>query len=183
MLHLCSAAKDPGTAGELSFARETSPSILGRTLRFAQHDRRRPDPTKFGHARHKGTRQICARPNARSAVRAVHKEARSFFVISTKAEGRAEKSGHEWTTRQIRGQMSRLRCTPLDMTNSAGFPPNRGEPQRGHVLNCHFLSCTLRNAYRSKRLSHAGAAGMMRCEMIAASGDDGFLLDGGCLWT
>jgi hypothetical protein len=34
-----------------------------------------------------------------------------FFVISTKAEGRAEKSGRARTTRYIRGQMSRLRST------------------------------------------------------------------------
>jgi hypothetical protein len=38
-------------------------------------------------------------------------------VISTKAEGRVEKSAGEWTTRQIRGQISRLRFAPLEMTN------------------------------------------------------------------
>jgi hypothetical protein len=43
------------------------------------------------------------------------------FVISTKAGGRAEKSGREWTTRPIRSQMSRLRCASLDMTDGATF--------------------------------------------------------------
>ncbi len=42
-------------------------------------------------------------------------------VIPTKAGGRVEKSGCEGTLRQIRGQMPRLRCAPLGMTNSAGF--------------------------------------------------------------
>jgi hypothetical protein len=41
---------------------------------------------------------------------------RGSIVISTKAGGRVEKSGCEWTTRYIRGQMSRLRFAPLDMT-------------------------------------------------------------------
>jgi len=73
------------------------------------------------------------------------------LVISTKAEGRAEKSGREWTMRHIRGQMSRLRCTAkaqhlvflasifgcgrrprralLDMTN-AGAQPGRAAALR-----------------------------------------------------
>ena len=50
-----------------------------------------------------------------------------FSVISTKAAGRVEKSGRECALRQIRGQMSRLRFAPLDMTDSARFPPNRGQ--------------------------------------------------------
>jgi len=44
------------------------------------------------------------------------------LVISTKAEGRAEKSGREWTLRYTRGQMSRLRFAPLDMTNPWRHP-------------------------------------------------------------
>jgi hypothetical protein len=53
------------------------------------------------------------------------------FVISTKAEGRAERvpkreltrlgsqeSGWEWTMRHMRGQMSRLRFASLDMTSA-----------------------------------------------------------------
>jgi len=52
-------------------------------------------------------------------------------VISTKAEGRAEKSGGEWALRQIRGQMSRLRFAPLDMTNADVVPPY--EPGTGYA--------------------------------------------------
>jgi len=63
----------------------------------------------------------------------------SFIVIPTKAEGRAEESGREWALREIRGQMSRLRCASLDMTNSARLPPNRGKTQPRRVLNNHFL--------------------------------------------
>ncbi len=44
------------------------------------------------------------------------------LVISTKAEGRMEKSGRAGMTRQMRGQMSRLRCASLDMTK--GGPPH-----------------------------------------------------------
>ena len=120
------------------------------------------------------------------------------LVISTKAEGRAEKSGREWTTRQIRSQMSRLRCAakaqhlvflasifgcgrrprraPLDMTDGAGFPPNRYESQtEPHAFSCHFFSCTLRrrgavhgggefrgdsNKRRACRFTHMPRAGL-----------------------
>jgi len=51
-------------------------------------------------------------------VAATRRDAGRPLVISTKAEGRVEKSGREWTTRRIRGQMSRLCFAPLDMTNN-----------------------------------------------------------------
>ena len=61
-------------------------------------------------------------------------------VISTKAEGRVEKPGREWTLRQIRGQMSRLRYAPLDMTDSIGLPPNQGETTtEPHVSTSTFV--------------------------------------------
>ena len=62
-----------------------------------------------------------------SLVRAGRQDPGAFCVISTKAEGRAEKSGPEWALRQIRDQMSRLRCASLDMTDDARLSPNRGE--------------------------------------------------------
>ena len=52
-----------------------------------------------------------------------------FLVISTKAEGRAEKSGPELTPRQIRGQMSRLRYASLDVIDGVKRTPNRCAPQ------------------------------------------------------
>ena len=73
-------------------------------------------------------------------------------------------SGCEGALREIRSQMSRLRCTakaqhlvflasifgcgrrprraPLDMTDDARFPQNPGEaPMEPHALNRYFLSC------------------------------------------
>ena len=59
----------------------------------------------------------------------------SCLVISTKAEGRAEKSGRGWTTRQIRGQISRLRFASLEMT----------DPHLDHLsglrAGCHGYAC------------------------------------------
>jgi hypothetical protein len=75
-----------------------------------------------------------------SAMLSAWKESWPLFVISTKAEGRAEKSGREWALRHIRSQMSRLRCASLDMTDGAGFPRNPGEgPRKPRVLNRHFF--------------------------------------------
>jgi hypothetical protein len=81
----------------------------------------------------------------------VPKDVWPLLVISTKAEGRAEKSGREWALRQIRNQMSRLRCAPLDMTDGDKFPPHRGEARvEPRTLNGHFSLCGwsgLRPAY------------------------------------
>jgi len=55
------------------------------------------------------------------------------LVISTKAEGRAEKSGREWALRQIPSQMSRLRFAPLDMTNAGRAAALRAQGQPGRI--------------------------------------------------
>jgi len=128
---------------------------------------------KTESARGAGTRQDRGRPSTRSADHwfgmtpgfrcHFDQGRRPPYVISTKAEGRAEKSGREWTARRVRGQMSRLRCTakaqhlvflasifgcgrrprraPLDITDGAGLAPNRHEPpKRASPPQLHFLS-------------------------------------------
>ena len=90
-----------------------------------------------------GVRQSRGRPSLPSAEIRCGTISGPGVVIPTKAEGRAEESGHEWTTRQIRGQMSRLRSASLDMTNGAGFPPNRGRLNGDTSSTATILSCTL----------------------------------------
>jgi hypothetical protein len=63
-------------------------------------------------------------------------------VIPTKAGGRAEESGCEWALREIRGQMPRLRCASLGMTNGARFPPNRSQADGDRSSTATLLSYT-----------------------------------------
>jgi hypothetical protein len=89
-----------------------------------------PHPSLTANAKTVGwlprdARQICGRAVTLLAVMTIRKESRALSVISTKAEGRAEKSGPERALRQIRGQMSRLRYASLDMTNGARFSESR----------------------------------------------------------
>jgi hypothetical protein len=59
--------KDPGTAGDVSFAHGADFSFWGQMLRFAQHDRR-GSPTKWSDTRLSVRPQNCLRQGGRAAI-------------------------------------------------------------------------------------------------------------------
>ncbi len=85
-----------------------------------------------------------------------------LVVIPTRAEGRAEESGRGWALRQTRGQMPRLRCASLDMTNGAGLSRIDVQPNGAAPSTATCLSGTRGGEGRGKSLKK----GLPSCKQV-----------------